>query len=356
MKRFFSFFAACLAFTGMMAQTSVVVTLTHEGQTTEYYGQNGFVNAIAASTDGDLITLSGGHFNGTTINKSLNIRGNGVDGENATIIDTRVILEKSENETNRFLNIEGISFTDNVNIQTTKDNTTPNIIENVTIKKCDLKNFSSQESYLGNGYYHGTTKNLNFIQCRITNSSIIYNKSEVSYINCIVKGHLYSTDALESNPKINAINSVMLYNGNGKIVSCIHAKNSIFLLNVDSFYSTNHIIPSSSSMENCIVTGFVGDATRANEIFANCTNSNSGWINIENVFANLASYNYKNFTTSEDYTLKESVEINGTDGKECGIFGGDNPYSNIVSYPYFTTFEVAEKVVNGKLEVNIATE
>ena len=86
MKKYFLLIVMCFAALGVMAQTTRVATLTHAGVTTEYYGENAFDIAVKASVDGDLITLSEGLFKGTTINKSLNIRGNGVG---STLITTK---------------------------------------------------------------------------------------------------------------------------------------------------------------------------------------------------------------------------------------------------------------------------
>ena len=58
-----------------------------------------------------------------------------------------------------------------------------------------------------------------------------------------------------------------------------------------------------------------------------------------------------------DYALTESAQaFLGTDGTQVGIYGGAAPYTSTVSYPRFKTFKVADKAVNGKLSVEIATE
>lgn len=87
MKKYYLLIVMSFAALGVMAQTSLVATLTHAGVTTEYYGEKAFVTAVEASVDGDLITLSEGLFTGPTINKSLNIRGNGVG---STVITSNV--------------------------------------------------------------------------------------------------------------------------------------------------------------------------------------------------------------------------------------------------------------------------
>ena len=170
-----------------MAQTSLVATLTHAGVTTEYYGENAFVKAVEASVDGDLITLSEGLFKGTTINKSLNIRGNGVG---STLITSEVILDKSadEDEANHWLNIEGITFNADILVQKPSSYGEPYVVKNLCMKRCDINKFAFIDAN-----YHSTLKNCSFINCRITNAIALYNVCEVSFINSIVKGSVSYT-------------------------------------------------------------------------------------------------------------------------------------------------------------------
>ena len=53
MKKYYLLIVMSFAALGVMAQTTIVATLTHAGVTTEYYGEKAFVTAVEASVDGD---------------------------------------------------------------------------------------------------------------------------------------------------------------------------------------------------------------------------------------------------------------------------------------------------------------
>ena len=108
MKKLFSLLAMCLVSMGMMAQANLVVTLTHGENTTEYYGIDAFQTAVNASQNGDLLTFSPGIFHGGEIrDKGITLRGNGCEGENATIIDTDIAIYKPKADGTPRLNIQG---------------------------------------------------------------------------------------------------------------------------------------------------------------------------------------------------------------------------------------------------------
>lgn len=360
MKKLISLVIMCLASMSMMAQTSLVATLTHEGASSEFYGQEAFVDAVKASADGDLITLSAGTFSGTTINKSLTIRGNGAEpADKATIINTKVILEKSadENEANHWLNIEGIYFNCDVSIQRANSDTEYNKLKDLCMKKCTILNFTSE--YKSSYGWYGTLENSSFINCRILKSFNIYNISEVAFINSIVYGYA-AKGGQTNNPKVNFLNSVYILNASPSYASTFNAINSIILLNADTYvYFSNHYyhFPPSCSMDHCILTGFLTDTEPEHvaELYDNHPCVETKWMPMSETFKTLTEYTALNL--DDDYSLTDAAQsILGTDGTQIGIYGGAMPYSSTVTYPRFKTFNVAEKAVDGKLSVEIATE
>lgn len=110
MKKFLSTLALALVSTmTLFAQTTLVATLTKGTETTSYYGIDAFKEAVEAAADGDLITLSPGTFNATTLNKSITIRGAGTLGENLSTHITGVhIAPPAEENPNHRLAIYGI--------------------------------------------------------------------------------------------------------------------------------------------------------------------------------------------------------------------------------------------------------
>ena len=349
MKKYYLLIVMIFAALGVMAQTTIVATLTHAGVTTEYYGENAFVDAVKASVDGDLITLSEGLFKGTTINKSLNIRGNGVG---STQITSDVILDKSadENEENHWLNIEGITFNADIRIKG-PGSREPYVVKDLCMKKCDIKNFGFEE-YYSNGYYYSTLKNCSFINCHITNDIKIRNVCEVSFINSIVRGYSCSAGEQELNPKVNMLNCVIITNRAPDGVTYLNAKNSVLLISVNNYraYSFSPTV----SFQNCVISGYIDSPDAVKSFFLNgIPHDKTIWMPMEEVFATLTEYRL--YDATNDYQLKK-ITSEEVDGNLLGIYNGEVPYTSTVTYPHFTTFNVAEKAVDGKLSVEVATE
>ena len=349
MKKYYLLIVMSFAALGVMAQTSLVATLTHAGVTTEYYGEKAFVTAVEASVDGDLITLSEGLFTGPTINKSLNIRGNGVG---STVITSNVTLDKSadEDEANHWLNIEGITFNADISIQKPSSKE-PYVVKDLCMKKCDIQNFNFDD-YYANGYYRSTLKNCSFINCRITNAITLYNVCEVSFINSIVRGYSCSAGEQVLNPKVNMLNCVIITNTAPDRVTYLNAKNSVLLISVNNYraYSFSPTV----SFQNCVISGYIDSPSAVDSFFLNgIPHDKTIWMPMEDVFASLTEYHL--YDATNDYQLKE-ITSEEVDGTLLGIYNGNVPYTSTVTYPHFTTFNVAEKAVDGKLSVEVATE
>ena len=352
MKKYYLLIVMSFAALGVMAQTTLVATLTHAGVTTEYYGEKAFVTAVEASVDGDLITLSEGLFTGPSINKSLNIRGNGVG---STVITSNVTLDKSadEDEANHWLNIEGITFNADIRIKG-PGSTEPYVVKDLCMKKCDIKNFVFEE-YYSNGYYYSTLKNCSFINCRITDGIGLHNVEEVSFINSIVKGYYFKNSSYggqETNPKVNMLNCVIINDNSPANVTYLNAKNSVLLINVNNYraYSFSPTV----SFQNCVISGYIDSPDAVKSFFLNgIPHDKTIWMPMEEVFATLTEYRL--YDATNDYQLKE-ITSEEVDGTLLGIYNGNVPYTSTVTYPHFTTFNVAEKAVDGKLSVEVATE
>lgn len=347
MKKYFLLIVMSFAALGVMAQTSVVATLTHAGVTTEYYGNNAFVDAVKASVDGDLITLSEGLFKGTTINKSLNIRGNGVG---STQITSEVILDKSadENEENHWLNIEGITFNADIKIKEPSSSEGLYVVKNLCMKKCDIKNFG-----FNGRYRQSTLKNCSFINCRITNEIALYNVCEVSFINSIVSRYCYY-GGQETYPKVNMLNCVIIHGKYPSELTHLNAKNSVLLLYEESGRISDwYIFPTTVGFQNCVITGKLYEGNVTHFFNNGIEHDKTIWMPMAEVFATLT--NNTSYDATNDYQLKE-ITREEVDGTLLGIYNGEVPYTTTVTYPHFTTFNVAEKAVDGKLSVEVATE
>ncbi len=348
MKKYYLLIVMSFAALGVMAQTTLVATLTHAGVTTEYTGENAFVSAVAASVDGDLITLSEGLFKGTTINKSLNIRGNGVG---STVIISDVTLDKSadEDEANHWLNIEGITFNANILIQRPISKEELYVLKDLCMTRCDIKYFDFPDYA---EYYYSTLKNCSFINCRISKDITITNVSEVSFINCIVKSFYYKAGRQEFNPKVNMLNCVFIPDAAPDAIKYLNAKNSVILINVNNYRA--YSFSPTDSFQNCVISGYIDNQSAVNSFYNNgIPHDKTIWMPMEDVFATLTDYRY--YDATNDYQLKE-ITSEEVDGTLLGIYKGYVPYTSTVTYPHFTTFNVAEKAEDGKLSVEVATE
>ena len=362
MKKIFTLIAMCLVSLSMMAQAQLTATLTHEGNTTSYEGQRGFEFALANALDGDLITLSGGTFamgsgGDFVINKKLIIRGNGMDGQDPTILSSGVLIEKNSEPT-LGLKFEGIKFNAAITTNAQNEQDIPYIVDGVTFLKCNINSIKSNGKQTGgwNQIGYGTFKNMTLINCKCEGTCYFYNDANVSFINCIVGRNVVTGASWNfiNNVSITFDHSILLHGGSTGNIMVAVFKNSIITANQDyyrpDFYA---IIPSACSFENCIITGFVDNAA-IDWLFKACQQTNTEYKPMADVFKTCTVYGG---ISSDDYEITDAAKAAlATDGSEIGIYGGAAPYSSVVSYPRFTTFQVADKAVDGKLSVTIAAE
>lgn len=78
-KLFFSLVAAIVAATATYAQSSLVATLSHEGEISVFHGANSLKQAMEAADHGDIITLASGRYNAVDITKAITLRGAGME-------------------------------------------------------------------------------------------------------------------------------------------------------------------------------------------------------------------------------------------------------------------------------------
>ena len=85
MKRIIFAICTLLCANVLLAQEQLAV-LRHNDSTRVFYGQTAFVQAYAASTHGDIITLSAGTFTAPGyIRKGITVRGNGACADTARL-------------------------------------------------------------------------------------------------------------------------------------------------------------------------------------------------------------------------------------------------------------------------------
>ena len=312
-----------------LAQTQVA-TLQHGDDVSVFYGQNAFVEAHDAAATGDIITLSSGTFVPTTITKAITLRGAGcavdtVAHTNPTIFGGNITLNVAD--TDNFLTIEGILFTNSVIYKT---------LYNPKFNRCDFTEITYEDYN-----YHDEMHNAQFVNC-IINSFYFFQSRATVLINSVV----WQSDGLNVNET-----AVVLYNSiiHVKQADNLSANNSI-IIRTDSYYGPY----STCSFVNCIgiYTG-TGNGTAFGSV--NQSGYTTGCINYtsyEEVFESFRG----DFSLEELFILKDEIATGflGTDGTQAGIYGGFMPYSNRPTYMVMKHCNVANKsTIDGKLSVDI---
>lgn len=338
-KSFLSLVLTMYLFTGSaIAQSSMLATLSHEGEISVFYGANALKEAHTAANHGDVITLSSGSFSATDITKAITLRGAGVERNTSrniypTIItgDFSIALSDSVKQN---LTIEGIFNNFTVTIK--------NGLDNATFIKDRFKTLI----YSGNT---SSFKNNRFIHCKIVESLTAVSNSRsnsLSFINCYI-GTLSNNDC----PTI-LHNSIVGGNGEGfDIYKYCTFYNCIIICD----YGSNGIrstIDASNSVYNSIATNMTPGLEHY--VYSKITsNSNHIIVKIDGVFK---TFRVKGYNEEEAFELLDDVKSKylGTDSTQIGIHGGSYPYSSITTNPQITKCIVAPRsTADGKLSIDI---
>ena len=345
MKKIFLSLALLLSFTGaVFAQTSMLATLSHEGEITVFYGANALKEAHAVAQHGDAITLSSGSFKATNITKAITLRGAGME------VDTLK---------NTYPTIINGDFNIEIGDSVSKQLTVEGIYNNFTIT---VKNGLNNATFIKN--------RLKYIAYTASDSTTKYQNNR--YIHCkVVYGFFVSKNSVNSsfsftNSYINSLNN---YSNNSIFTHCIIDNRSITIAINDIKYCTFY---------NCILIGISGTSNynilQSTNLAYNCIATNINSSNCLNSSTN-TFYNIPNQTNScipsitsvfksfnltykddETFELVDNIKTKytGTDGTEIGIHGGLLPFSPTPTNPQITKCNVASRsTADGKLSVDI---
>lgn len=358
MKKIFLSLALLLSFTGaVFAQTSMLATLSHEGEITVFYGANALKEAHAVAQHGDAITLSSGSFNATNITKAITLRGAGMEVDTLkntypTIIngDFSILIGDSVSEK---LTIEGIYSNFVITISNGLNNASflKNRLKTIQYKtaKGDTKQYKNNrfihckivEHFWGPSY--SSSKSMSFLNCYIR--SINNNSCNSIFTNCIIYNdathHFHSSD--------------YILNLNESLQYCTFY-NCILLGISNSDYPIDNILHTTSLAYNCIVTSITSSNCQTNShfyIFQNIPNQTNSCI--ESITSVFKSFNLT-YKDDETFELVDNIKTKytGTDGTEIGIHGGSLPFSPTPTNPQITKCNVASRsTADGKLSVDI---
>lgn len=346
MKKLFLSLVALTMATMSYAQSSVLATLSHEGEISTFYGAGALKRAHAAAKHGDVITLSSGSFQAVDITKAVTIRGAGMQVDTIAKIYPSVIVGNYvinvADTLEQHLTMEGVYCDDNTV-------TVYNKLKNATFIKSRFYIFTSVYGET-NGY--GFMSNLAFIHCKIAKDFNNRNGGNtVSFVNSVIM-----------NPNVG---SSGFTNNSFEFTNCV--------IRWDN--SDPYCYPSNSShyaiYRNCILSSYSYSTERCylskTNLIYNCLGickysmfASFGSQGVLFYYASNLSDVFKKwtgtYTDAQNFELKDEAKTKylGDDGKELGIYGGNLPFTPNPTNPKITKFNVASKsTADGKLSVDI---
>ncbi|MBR4729108.1 MAG: hypothetical protein IK075_02475 [Prevotella sp.] len=324
MKKVLLSLVAMMVATTSFAQNTVVASLSHEGETTMFYGVGALQKAVNAAVSGDIISLSNGTFNATNITKAITLRGVGIDNDNPTYIDGVFSINVSEEGTNRFT-MEGIRCKSEVKLG----------------GKFSSPYFVKCQFYRINGVANtDAIENVMIVNCKVTDFFRQGGNTTVSLVNSYIaepgiyeSAHFMATNCIISKYDLRELQNSIWKN-------CI-------LWTTNSY---NYRLPISSKAYNCLSIPF--------DLFTNLTDSpnNTSMASLPEVFTD---FNWEGtWSDAWTFTLTDAGKaVKGTDGKEVGLYGGPMPFNLTLSYPLISKMEVEEQTDdNGQLKVEIGVK
>lgn len=321
MKKLLLFLTVALAGNfSAFAQSTLVGTLSHDGEVSIFYGADALIKAHEAATPGDVITLSAGTFAGVKITKAVTIRGTGMFPENnGTIISgsDSYGLEVNVEPSTSNLNLEGLYFSSYFYLYGA---------ESPTFTKCQF----------GRGYSRQTSSTSrpvtspSFINCFFMDKVEPYCDDASSFTNCYFNGKITNYGGDCSHIFSNCVFSgVDYFNDNCAI------NNSII------FCPTNNpSIRTGAVLKSCKI------CTDATDILRYCTA----------IDTEVLPFKTECFKEGSRYELTDDLVGTwlGDDGKQLGLYGGFVPFDPTPTNPQITKFNVANKTsADGKLSVDI---
>ena len=335
--------AVCFVQPKVVAQDVAVVTLQHGESMTAYYGTNAFVEAVAAAEAGDLLTLSAGNFNATTITKPLKIQGAGytLDPQNfkyRTAINGSVSINIPGGVSG--LLFEGIWFVNSVNVQ-------GNALNGYTFRKCRLNYLDLQYENSG-GFID---------QCRIANTLKFGAPTTQFFVsNSIVQYIFDSSYNSENTSTSNTFDHcVIIHQVENGVVA--NFRNSLIRNpsgSLDCGYYNNVM------EKNFYWSTYDSKNDELNTVFdySDHGNNPNDYTN-ENYKSLFASGESRYYNDEYDYRLTDEAAATylGSDGTQVGIYGGVTSFTDVPSNPQVTSKNIsARSNANGKLSVRITVE
>lgn len=330
MKKFLFSFVAFFCVTISFAQSSLLATLSHEGQISTFYGATALREAHSAATHGDIITLSSGTFVSVNITKAITLRGAGM------AIDT---------VHNTLPTVISGNFTINIADSVSQKLTIEGVYSNHCMCYVNVNNPVFLKSRFKDITYGRSTvtdkiKDAMFVHCRIVGEIRLMRNSSASLINCIVANSSSYDDETSNFEFTNCVVFRYCYTLASSYINCV--------LITDQNYDFRDYLTGSCSAYNNISNNRYS--------FGNIPNNTNRTVEkIETIFKTYKGESLGKLD-SENFELTDAAKAKylGSDGTQVGIYGGMLPYNATPSNPQITKCKVASKsTADGKLSVDI---
>ncbi len=311
-------------------------------------------SAVNFAKVGDFIYLSGGVYSfSNPISKGVNIIGAGHYPDSTlatgfTTINTDIIIAKGAHN----LYLEGLFITGNISFKTLERS------DNVVIKRCNVNNITFNGGHFAQFAADSTHCNNVKIIHNVIRGSMDFGGAQNPTVsgNIINGGFSYVTHGAMFE------NNIMLYSGNGHIMEDMRDatfKNNIFKAAYDLTYPGYACYngPCGSWNNTLLNNIFTSDSATVkiyNGMSVTVQKCKYG-VNLNSLFVKQSgsAFNY-----NDDYHIKTSSPAYnaGTDGKNPGIYGSDNPYKEgaVPINPHISFKKVApNSSSDSKLNINI---
>lgn len=349
MKKILSLLFSLMVASVMLAQSSLVVTVSNGTIVKTFQGYTALTEALKVAGNGDVVTMSNGQFFGGEITKNITLRGVGMSDSNAegnvhgtSVISGTLRINIPETETGR-LRMEGVYLNDSLHYCTK--------ISNAMFEKCRFNTIRPKSN--------GVLDQCNFLHCRIAGHILLENNCHVAMANCVVWG---PCNAGKTNSGFDFRNCIVSFpftwnvNGNtyynGQAVTYSTYRNCI--INTHTGSAGNGQLSSTCTATYCVGSYFA---------FRNLTDicKSTCWV-VSSGDSNSVGFAFKSGTNGRDYSNTEKFILTddakkkyiGSDGTEVGLYGGSLPYDENPVRPRLLKVTVAKNTdENGYLPVYI---
>lgn len=329
MKKLYFLFITALFCAAAQAQTTLVATLSHGSEISQFHGEEALVEAHEAAVEGDVITLSGGTFADAIITKAITLRGAGM--LSATDYGTQTT----------YIAAMQFQIPENASVTPT--------IEGLRLGWCGITGENKAKINIlktWGGFTLNKSPQANFINCVVTKlntgagldagTPFVYCQN--SYLNS-------GATFLSQSEQLTCVNSIVT----GYVLQseCVVANNCIIIK-----AGINEDIPTGPIVNNSLLIN-VADTDDMLQNISGTGNYFKANTTLSEVFKTYKGTNSIEETDLLMLTDEAAALYLGDDGKQVGIYGGLMPFNATPSNPRITKFVVTSTTSEGKLNVQI---